>query len=163
VLAAAGGVGIAAIQIAKGRHTRSFIRTFPRLFTSASLFPLTRTPKALGARVIAAASPNKLDVARIAGGADVVVDYTTDDWQKYVMHITGGRGVDVVYDPVGRIKGSCLPQKETKTSTPQTLMGSVDALKCIAWGGRALVVGFAGGAIEQVCPDTGNQNVAPII
>ncbi|KAI0293889.1 NAD-P-binding protein [Multifurca ochricompacta] len=101
ILAAAGGVGIAAIQIAK----------------------------ALGARVIAAASPNKLEVARIAGGADVVVDYTKDSWQKYVMHITGGRGVDVVYDPVGRIK---------------------DALKCIAWGGRALVVGFAGGAIEQL-------------
>ena len=41
----------------------------------------------------------------MAGGADVVVDYTTDGWQKYVMHITGGRGVDVVYDPVGKIKG----------------------------------------------------------
>ncbi|KAI0259110.1 NAD-P-binding protein [Gloeopeniophorella convolvens] len=101
VLAAAGGVGIAAIQIAK----------------------------ALGANVIAAASPTKLEVARVAGGADVVVDYTKDGWQKDVMHITGGRGVDVVYDPVGRIK---------------------DALKCIAWGGRALVVGFAGGAIEQL-------------
>ncbi|KAH9981893.1 NAD-P-binding protein [Russula compacta] len=101
VLAAAGGVGIAATQIAK----------------------------ALGARVIAAASPNKLEIARVAGGADVVVDYTDDGWQKYVMHITGGRGVDVIYDPVGMVK---------------------DALKCIAWGGRVLVVGFAGGAIEQL-------------
>jgi NADPH:quinone reductase-like Zn-dependent oxidoreductase len=39
------------------------------------------------------------------GGADFVVDYTQDGWQKEVLKITGGRGVDVVYDPVGRIKG----------------------------------------------------------
>jgi NADPH:quinone reductase len=59
----------------------------------------------LGARVIACASPSKLDVARTFGGADFVVDYTKDGWQKEVLKITGGRGVDVVYDPVGRIKG----------------------------------------------------------
>jgi len=101
VLAAAGGVGIAAVQIGK----------------------------ALGAHVIACASPSKLDVARTIGGADFVVDYTQSGWQKEVLNITGGRGVDVVYDPVGRIK---------------------DALKCIAWSGRALVVGFAGGEIEKL-------------
>jgi hypothetical protein len=85
------------------------------LLTNKLYFPSSRnleTCTALGARVIAAASPNKLDVARVAGGADVVVDYTTDGWQKYVMHITGGRGVDIVYDPVGKIKGlSPLPKK----------------------------------------------------
>ena len=65
---------------------------------------------ALGARVIACASPSKLDVARTAGGADFVVDYTKDGWQKEVLKITGGRGVDLVYDPVGRIRGmSCIP------------------------------------------------------
>ncbi|KAH9033211.1 alcohol dehydrogenase [Lactarius deliciosus] len=101
VLAAAGGVGIAAIQVGK----------------------------VLGARVIACASPSKLNVARTVGGADFVVDYTKDGWQKEVLKITGGRGVDLVYDPVGRIK---------------------DALKCTVWGGRALVVGFAGGEIEKL-------------
>ena len=45
------------------------------------------------------------------------------------MKITGGKGVDVIYDPVGLIK---------------------DSLKCIAWKGRAVVVGFAGGEIEKV-------------
>lgn len=40
------------------------------------------------------------------GGADFVVDYTQDGWQKEVLKITGGRGADVVYDPVGRIKGA---------------------------------------------------------
>src|SRR3979490_1701717 len=60
---------------------------------------------ALGAHVIACASPSKLDVARTMGGADFVVDYTQGGWQKEVLKITGGRGVDVVYDPVGRIKG----------------------------------------------------------
>jgi NADPH2:quinone reductase len=74
------------------------------LFSSFPTLEL-ETRKALGARVIAAASPNKLEVARVTGGADVVVDYTTDGWQKYIMHITGGRGVDIVYDPVGKIKG----------------------------------------------------------
>jgi NADPH:quinone reductase len=67
--------------------------------------PTPRIHVALGARVIAAASPNKLEVAQAAGGADVIVDYTKDGWQKYVMHVTGGRGVEVVYDPVGKIKG----------------------------------------------------------
>ena len=63
---------------------------------------------ALGAHVIACASPSKLDIARTMGGADFVVDYTQDGWQKQVLKITGGRGVDVVYDPVGRIRGAIL-------------------------------------------------------
>src|SRR6266850_2855450 len=61
---------------------------------------------ALGARVIACASPSKLDIARMMGGADYAIDYTKVGWKKEVLKITGGRGVDVVYDPVGRIKGT---------------------------------------------------------
>ncbi|VDB90869.1 unnamed protein product [Peniophora sp. CBMAI 1063] len=101
VLAAAGGVGIAAVQIAK----------------------------ALGAKVIGACSPGKIDVVKKFGSADFVVDYTKEGWQKEVLSLTKGKGVDVVYDPVGKIK---------------------DSLKCIAWSGRALVVGFAGGEIEKL-------------
>ncbi|KAI0344862.1 NAD(P)-binding protein [Trametopsis cervina] len=102
VTASAGGVGIAACQLAK----------------------------ALGAKVIAAASTQeKLDVSVKLGGADFAVNYTQKDWQKQVMKITGGKGVDVIYDPVGMIR---------------------DCLKCIAWKGRALVVGFAGGEIEKL-------------
>lgn len=102
VHAAAGGVGLCAVQIAK----------------------------ALGARVIATAgSPEKLEVARKHGGADHVLDYRKEGWQKEVLKITGGKGADVIYDPVGMIQPS---------------------LKCIAWNGRALVVGFAAGAIEKV-------------
>jgi NADPH:quinone reductase-like Zn-dependent oxidoreductase len=40
------------------------------------------------------------------GGADYAIDYTKVGWQKEVLKVTGGRGVDVVYDPVGRIKGT---------------------------------------------------------
>ncbi|ETW84421.1 quinone oxidoreductase 12 [Heterobasidion irregulare TC 32-1] len=101
VTAAAGGVGIAAVQLAK----------------------------ALGAKVIAAASPAKLSVTRDYGGADFAIDYTKKGWQQEVMKITGGHGVDVVYDPVGMIR---------------------DSLKCIAWSGRALIIGFAGGEIEKI-------------
>ncbi|KAA1467255.1 alcohol dehydrogenase [Dentipellis sp. KUC8613] len=101
VLAAAGGVGLCAVQLAK----------------------------ALGGKVIAACSPSKLSVTIEQGGADYAVDYTKKDWQKEVMQITGGKGVQVVYDPVGKIR---------------------ESLKCIAWGGRAIVVGFAGGEIEKI-------------
>jgi NADPH2:quinone reductase len=103
VHAAAGGVGIAAVQIGK----------------------------ALGARVIGTAGgPDKLEVARRAG-ADVVIDYRRDDWVDAVKEATGGKGADVIYDPVG---------------------GDVfDAsLKCIAWNGRLLVIGFASGRIPEV-------------
>ncbi|CAA7257485.1 unnamed protein product [Cyclocybe aegerita] len=102
VTAAAGGVGIAAVQIAK----------------------------AIGAKVIAAAgSTEKIEVAKRFGGADHGINYSNAGWQKEVLKITGGHGVDVVYDPVGLIN---------------------DCLKCIAWKGRALVIGFAGGTIEKV-------------
>ena len=102
--------------------------------------------KALGAKVIGAASPGKLSVVKEHGGADHVVDYTKDGWQKEVLKITGGKGVDVVYDPVGKIKGTC------KSMSPHTALNpGTDSLKCIAWSGRALVIGFAGGAIEKVC------------
>ncbi|CAE6403645.1 unnamed protein product [Rhizoctonia solani] len=102
VHAAAGGVGLAAVQIAK----------------------------ALGAKVIATAgTQDKLNVCKTFGGADEVLDYTKPGWQKEVLKLTGGKGVDVIYDPVGLIK---------------------DSLKCIAWKGRALVVGFAAGEIEKL-------------
>ncbi|KAH8827984.1 hypothetical protein DL96DRAFT_1463530 [Flagelloscypha sp. PMI_526] len=102
VTAAAGGVGIAAVQLAK----------------------------ALGANVIAGCgSETKLDVAKRYGGADYGVNYSVPGWQKEVLKITNGKGVDVIYDPVGMIN---------------------DALKCIAWKGRAIVVGFAAGQIEKV-------------
>ncbi|KAF8200800.1 hypothetical protein BJ912DRAFT_1139179 [Pholiota molesta] len=102
VTAAAGGVGIAAVQIAK----------------------------ALGAKVIAAAgSPEKIEIAKQYGGADHGVNYSKSGWQKEVLALTNGKGVDVIYDPVGLIN---------------------DSLKCIAWKGRALVIGFAAGTIEKV-------------
>ena len=61
--------------------------------------------KALGAEVyVFTHSPNKADDARKMG-ADHVIDYTKANWQKEVMSITKGHGVDVIYDPVGRIRG----------------------------------------------------------
>lgn len=102
VLAAAGGVGLAAVQIAK----------------------------MLGCKVIAAAgSAEKLKIAVERGGADATVDYGKEGWQKEVLKITGGAGVDVVYDPVGML---------------------VPSLKCVNWNARLIVVGFAAGAIEKV-------------
>lgn len=105
---------------------------------------------ALGANVIATAgSADKLEVCKKYGGADYAINYRTDGWQKEVLKLTKGKGVgayitkqrrreydsdarlpvDVIYDPVGLIK---------------------DSLKCIAWKGRAIVVGFAAGDIEKV-------------
>ncbi|KAI5479950.1 zinc-binding alcohol dehydrogenase [Pseudohyphozyma bogoriensis] len=101
VHAAAGGVGLAALQIGK----------------------------ALGATVIATAgTPEKLDVAKRAG-ADYVLDYTKEGWQKECLKLTKGKGVDVVYDPVGM---------------------AIPSLKCIAWNGRVVIVGFAAGSIEKI-------------
>jgi NADPH2:quinone reductase len=100
---AAGGVGLAAVQLGK----------------------------ALGARVIATAgSPEKLEVAR-ASGADVLVDYRTEDWVERVKKETDGRGADVIYDPVGG----------------DVFDGST---RCIAFEGRLLVIGFTGGRIAEV-------------
>jgi NADPH2:quinone reductase len=103
VHAAAGGVGIAAVQIGK----------------------------ALGARVIATAGgAEKLEVARRAG-ADVLLDYRDPSWVAAVKDATGGKGADVIYDSVG---GDVTDQ----------------SLKCIAWNGRHLVIGFASGPIPAI-------------
>jgi NADPH2:quinone reductase len=82
--------------------------------------------KMLGAIVIAAASSEeKLAVAQ-AKGADHLVLYPREPFRDAVKRITGGRGVDVVFDPVGG----------------ETFENSV---RCIAWGARLLVIGFTGG------------------
>ena len=92
---------------------------------------LVQLGKALGARVIATAgTPEKLEVAR-QSGADVLIDYRAADWIEQVKAVTGGEGADVVYDPVG---GDIFD-------------GST---KCIAFEGRLLTIGFAGGRIPTV-------------
>jgi NADPH2:quinone reductase len=102
VLGAAGGVGITAVEIAK----------------------------AMGARVIAAASSNeKLEFARSAG-ADETINYSTESLRDQCKTLTDGKGVDVVYDPVG---GELAQQ----------------ALRALAWHGRYLVIGFASGDIPK--------------
>ena len=102
VLGAAGGVGITAVEIAS----------------------------ALGARVIAAASSEeKLEFAREAGARETI-NYSDTSLREAVKELTGGRGVDVVYDPVG---GELAQQ----------------ALKSLAWHGRYLVIGFASGDIPK--------------
>ena len=61
---------------------------------------------ALGARVIAAAgSESKLDIVKRFGGADYTINYSKPGWQKTVLEITQGKGVDIIYDPVGLING----------------------------------------------------------
>jgi len=55
--------------------------------------------------IAAAGSQAKLDAVKKYAGADYLVDYTKPEWQKEVLKITGGHGVDVVYDPVGLIQG----------------------------------------------------------
>jgi len=100
---AAGGIGLAAVELGK----------------------------LLGARVIAtASSAEKLAAAR-ARGADTVIDYTREDFVAAVRDLTGGEGADVIFDPVG---GEVM----------------VQSLRAVAWGGRLLVVGFAGGSIPAL-------------
>jgi len=102
VLGAAGGVGITAVELAK----------------------------AMGARVIAAASSDeKLEFARDAG-ADETINYSKESLKEQCKALTGGKGVDVVYDPVG---GELAQQ----------------ALRALAWHGRYLVIGFASGDIPK--------------
>jgi len=87
--------------------------------------------KLLGAHVIATASSDeKLRVAS-ARGADHVINYRQRSFVDEVKHLTAGEGADVIYDPVG---GEVFGQ----------------SLRCIAWGGRLLVIGFASGTIPQV-------------
>ena len=103
VLGAAGGVGLAAVQIGK----------------------------ALGARVIAAASTDeKLELCR-SNEADELINYSTQDLRSAIKELTGGKGPDVIYDPVGG-----------KLAEP--------AFRSIAWGGKYLVVGFAEGDIPAL-------------
>src|SRR5687767_8582856 len=98
VLGAAGGVGLTAVEIGK----------------------------AMGARVIAAASTaEKLAVAR-ERGADEVINYATEKLTERVMALTGDKGADVCFDPVG---GPLFDA----------------ALSSLGWGGRILLVGFVGG------------------
>jgi NADPH:quinone reductase len=102
VLGAAGGVGLTAVEIGK----------------------------AMGARVIAAASTaEKLSVARDRG-ADDLVNYATEKLTDRVMALTDGKGADVCFDPVG---GELFDA----------------ALSALGWGGRILVVGFVGG-VQQI-------------
>ena len=87
--------------------------------------------RAFGARVIATAgSAEKLEFAK-AQGAEFAIDYNDASWADQVKQLTGGRGADVIYDPVG---------------------GDVFDLstKCIASGGRLLVIGFASGRIPSI-------------
>lgn len=105
VLGAAGGVGLAAVEIGK----------------------------AMGARVIAAASSaEKLDVAKQAG-ADELINYSAENLRDRLKELTGGQGVDVIYDPVG---GKLFEE----------------AFRSIAWNGRMLVVGFAAGGDIPALP-----------
>lgn len=103
VLGASGGIGMAAIDIAK----------------------------AFGAKVIAAASSaEKLEAAKKAG-ADHVIDYSTCDLKAEVRSIVGNYGVDIVVDPVG-----------DRFADP--------AMRVLAWEGRYLVIGFAGGEVPKL-------------
>lgn len=87
--------------------------------------------KLMGATVIAAGGNNeKLAVCK-ARGADHIVNYNDADWKDQVKKLTGGNGADVIYDAVGG--------EYTQT-----------AMRCINWGGRLLVVGFASGDIPQL-------------
>lgn len=100
ILGAAGGVGLAAVELAK----------------------------AMGARVIAAASsPEKLALCR-QYGADATIDYGSEDLRAGIRRVTQSGAVDIVYDPVGG------PLAEP-------------ALRSLGWGGRYLVIGFAAGTI----------------
>lgn len=87
--------------------------------------------KLLGATVIAtASSEEKLAIVK-SRGADHLINYAKEDFKEAVNRITAGHGADVIFDPVG---GEVFQQ----------------SLKCVAWGGRILIVGFAGGEIPQV-------------
>ena len=103
VLGAGGGVGLAAVEIGK----------------------------LLGMRVIAAASSTEKLAAARERGADETIDYTSEDLRERIKALTEGRGVDVVYDPVGG-----------DFAEP--------ALRSVAWRGRYLVVGFAAGDIPKI-------------
>jgi threonine dehydrogenase-like Zn-dependent dehydrogenase len=120
--------------------------------------------KALGAKVIATASSDrKLEVAK-RHGADFGVDYSKEGWQKEVLKITEGHGADVCVLiqilPLLLFPGLfSFSSFSSFSSTDSVVLNSiydpvgmiVPSLKCIAWNGRVVVVGFAAGKIEQVC------------
>jgi NADPH2:quinone reductase len=87
--------------------------------------------KAAGARVIAAASSDEKCASCRRMGADATLNYSTQDVRATLKELTGGKGPDVVYDPVG---GSLAEP----------------VFRSIAWRGRYLVVGFAGGGIPAL-------------
>lgn len=87
--------------------------------------------RAFGARVIAGASSPAKRALALAAGADAVIDTSADDWRGALKAMTQPLGVDVVVDPVGG------PFTEA-------------AFRCLGWGGRHLVLGFAGGAIAAL-------------
>ena len=87
--------------------------------------------KLMGARVIACASSDEKAAFCKDMGADDVVNYTVADLKSALKELTGGKGVDVIYDPVG----GALAEP---------------ALRAIAWGGRYLVIGFASGDIPKL-------------
>src|SRR5215813_1349219 len=103
VLGAAGGVGLTAVEIGK----------------------------AMGARVIAAAGGAEQLAVVSERGADELIDYRKESIRDRVRALTGGKGADVVYDPVG---GDAFDQ----------------ALRAVNWEARMLVIGFAGGRIQSV-------------
>jgi NADPH2:quinone reductase len=86
--------------------------------------------KCLGARVIAAASSPEKRAFALAAGADLELDYSRPDWRDDLKRVSPG-GVDVIFDPVG---GEFFEP----------------AFRSLAWGGRHLVIGFAGGAIPRL-------------
>ncbi len=99
---AAGGIGIAAIQVAK----------------------------LMGARVIATAGTEAKRAACLEEGADHAIPYA-GGFLDAVKALTGGRGVDIVYDPIGAGV-------------------TEDSLRCLAWGGRLLILGFLGGGPANI-------------
>ncbi len=103
VLGAGGGVGLSAVELGK----------------------------AMGARVLAAASTTEKLAAAEAAGADELIDYSAGVLKDSVKKLTDGRGADVIYDPVG---GALFDQ----------------CMRCINWYGRVLVIGFAAGDIPKV-------------
>jgi NADPH2:quinone reductase len=88
--------------------------------------PATQIAKLYGAQVIATASTEEKRAVCLEEGADHAIDYQAGFRDK-VMELTGGRGVDIVYDPVN---GPTFDE----------------SLRCLAWGGRILILGFLGGA-----------------
>ena len=103
ILGASGGVGLAAVELGK----------------------------ILGAKVIAAASTDEKLTLCQEHGADEVINYSKEDLKLRIKELTGGKGVDVIYDPVGGDYSEA-------------------ALRGMAWKGRFLVVGFTTGTIPKI-------------